>query len=115
AVDDRGLERIAQRFVQASRRFLRHPVGKARRAHARAVERLVGVDVPYACDRFLVKQDRLHWSAPFAQAAVKVVGGELRVEGLRTEAWHLLRRQQLVLGAQQQSPEATWIAIPELP
>src|SRR2546430_49880 len=75
---------------------------------------LVRVDVADAGDRALVEEHRLERRAPLAQPAVQLVGGEIGVDRLRAEARHLLRGQQRVLGADQQSTEPPRVAIAQL-
>ncbi len=61
------------------------PVGRAQRVDPRAVERLVGVDVPHAGDLALVEQERLHRRAARARERVQVRAREVGRERLHAE------------------------------
>src|SRR2546430_569649 len=91
AVCDRDLKRLAQRLVEAPRRFPAHRAGDAIWSQARTVQRLVGVDVADARNGALVEQHRLERRPPLAEAAVKLFGRKPGVDRLRPKHWHLLR------------------------
>ena len=77
-LDDRRRQRLPLRA--------RYAAGRAQRVHARAEQRLVGVDVPDAGDPALVEQERLHRRPAAARERAQVLGAEAGVEGLEAEA-----------------------------
>src|SRR2546426_5862786 len=114
AIGDRELERLAQGFVKPARRSLADRVRDPAWTQSRAVERLVRVDVAHAGDRALVEEDCFERAFALAQAAVQLVGAKVRIDGLRTEDRHLVRGEQRLFGAQQQTPKAARVAITQL-
>src|SRR6266487_4404809 len=114
AIGDRELERLAQGFVKPAGGSLADRVRDSAWAQSRAVERLVRVDVPHSGDRALVEEHGLERAPALAQTAVQLVGGKVRIDRLRTEHRHLLRSEQRLFGAQQQTPKAARVAITQL-
>ena len=100
---DAGLQRPADASVHRTQLVCRQLPGRPQRVDASVPERLVGVDVPDACDRPLVEDRRLDRRAATGQARRKGLRRESRLERLDPDS---LREVGVELLGLEQQPRA---------